>query len=136
MKALFLALLLIFGAGAAHADSALPAAHYANTPLADPAREAKAMALMHSLRCLVCQNQSIADSNAEMAGDMRALVRERIAAGEDPEAIRAWLVERYGEWVSFRPPVEPATWPLWLAPLFFIVIGAVIIVRYYRRGGR
>ena len=62
---------------------------------------------MEELRCLVCQGQSIADSDAELAGDMRALVRQRIAAGEKPEAVRAWLIERYGTWVSYRPPVEP-----------------------------
>lgn len=134
MRALLIALALILGAVPASADSLLPPAHLANAPLADPAQEAKARALMQTLRCLVCQNQSIADSNAEMAGDMRALVRERIAAGEDPEAVRAWLIERYGEWVSFRPPVEPATWLLWGAPVAFLLIGGLLIARYYRRG--
>jgi cytochrome c-type biogenesis protein CcmH len=134
MRLLFLALALIFGMGPAFADSNLPPARYANQPLADRAQEEKAQALMHTLRCLVCQNQTIADSNAEMAGDMRALVRERIAAGDEPEAVRQWLIERYGEWVSYRPPVEPATWLLWGAPVLFIAIGAAIIARYYRRG--
>src|SRR5688572_14441473 len=81
------------------ADSSLPPAQYANTQLSDPKQEAQATALMYTLRCLVCQGQSIADSDAEMAGDMRALVRQRIAAGEKPDAIRAWLVARYGKWV-------------------------------------
>src|SRR3546814_3858407 len=95
--------MLMFGAiPAASADSLLPPAQYANQPLPDERQEAQAQALMHTLRCLVCQNQSIADSNAEMAGDMRALVRERIAAGENPEAIRGWLIERYGDWVRDR----------------------------------
>ena len=134
MRALVLVLMLLLGAVAAHADSQLPSAQYANQPLPDTAQEAKAMALMHTLRCLVCQNQSIADSNAEMAGDMRALVRERIAAGEKPEAVRHWLIERYGDWVSFQPPVEPATWPLWAAPLIFLLIGGLMIRRYYRKG--
>ena len=100
------------------ADSLLPPARYANTP-ARPirAQEAQAKALMETLRCLVCQGQSIADSDAEMAGDMRALIREPIAAGESPEAIRAWLISRYGDWVSYEPPLEPLTWPLWAAPL-------------------
>lgn len=137
MKALLLALaLLMLGTAPVLADSQLPPALYANTPLPDAVQEAKAQGLMHSLRCLVCQNQSIADSNAEMAGDMRALVRERIAAGEDPEAVRGWLIARYGEWVSFRPPLEPATWLLWGAPLLFLIIGGVMIARYYRRGRR
>jgi cytochrome c-type biogenesis protein CcmH len=82
---------------------------------------------MEELRCLVCQGQSIADSDAELAGDMRALVRERIAAGDDPRAIRAWLVERYGDWVSFKPPVEPLTWPLWAAPILLLAAGARLI---------
>ena len=63
---------------------------------------------------------SIADSEAEMAGDMRSLVRTRIGAGEEPEAVRAWLIERYGDWVSYQPPITPATWPLWGAPLLFV----------------
>jgi cytochrome c-type biogenesis protein CcmH len=91
---------------------------------------------METLRCLVCQGQSIADSDAEMAGDMRALVRERIAAGEKPEAIRRWLVERYGEWVSYRPPVEPLTWPLWAAPALFVAAGAWLARGRFRRKAR
>ena len=80
-------------------------------------------ALMVSLRCLVCQGQSIADSDAEMAGDMRSLVRTRIAAGEKPEAIRKWLIERYGDWVSYKPPLSPLTWPLWAAPVLLLAGG-------------
>ena len=75
-------------------------------------QEAQAQALMEELRCLVCQGQSIADSDAELAGDMRDLVRRRIAAGEKPAAIRAWLVQRYGSWISYKPTAEPAAWPL------------------------
>ena len=96
-----IALALLLVSPPAFAQSALPPARYAYTQLADPRQEAEAKALMETLRCLVCQGQSIADSDADMAGDMRALVRERIAAGEEPEAIRRWLVERYGAWVSF-----------------------------------
>ena len=72
---------------------------------------------METIRCLVCQGQSIADSDAEMAGDMRSLIRTRIAAGESPEQIRAWLISRYGDWVTYDPPLEPVTWPLWAAPV-------------------
>lgn len=136
MRALLLALVLLAGASPALAQSSLPPAAYANRPLPDAAQEEQAQALMHTLRCLVCQNQTIADSNAEMAGDMRALVRERIAAGEEPEAVRRWLIERYGDWVSYRPPLGPSTWLLWGAPLLFLLVGAVMIVRYYRRGRR
>ena len=105
------------------ADSLLPPAEYANTQLPDPRQEREAKALMETLRCLVCQGQSIADSDAEMAGDMRALVRERIKQGQKPEEIRAWLIERYGEWVSYKPPLAPLTWPLWAAPLLLLAGG-------------
>jgi cytochrome c-type biogenesis protein CcmH len=128
-------LLALFLAAPAFAQSALPPARYAYTQLPDPKNEAKAKALMETLRCLVCQGQSIADSDADMAGDMRALVRERIAAGEQPEAIRAWLIERYGEWVSYKPPVEPATWPLWAAPLLLLAAGFWVARGRFRRRG-
>jgi cytochrome c-type biogenesis protein CcmH len=127
---------LIFFATPALAQSNLPPARYANTQLDDPREEAKAKALMETLRCLVCQGQSIADSDADMAGDMRALVRERIAAGESPEAIRSWLIDRYGNWVSYKPPVEPMTWPLWAAPFLLIAAGAWIARGRFRRRRR
>jgi len=109
------------------ADSNLPAAYWANRQLPNAAQEAKARALMEELRCLVCQGQSIADSDAELAGDMRDLVRRRIAAGERPSAIRAWLIQRYGTWVSYKPTTEAAAWPLWLAPLALILVGIWMI---------
>src|SRR4028118_1014190 len=108
---LFLVIAL-FSAAPAVADSSLPAAQLADRQLPDPRQEARARALMEELRCLVCQGQSIADSDAEIAGDMRHLVRSRIAAGENPRQIRAWLVERYGDWISYRPPSAPVGWPL------------------------
>ena len=111
------------------ADSNLPPAYWSNRQLPDPKQEAQAQALMEQLRCLVCQGQSIADSDAELAGDMRDLVRRRIAAGEKPSAIRAWLIQRYGTWISYKPTTEPAAWPLWLAPLALLLIGAWLIVR-------
>ena len=114
-------------AAPALADSDLPPARYANQQLADPRQEAAATALMEELRCLVCQGQSIADSDAELAGDMRAMVRQRVAAGENPEAVRAWLIDRYGNWVSYRPPVEPLTWPLWAAPVLLLGVGAFLL---------
>ncbi|HEY6917264.1 MAG TPA: cytochrome c-type biogenesis protein [Allosphingosinicella sp.] len=117
------------------AQSALPPADYANTELADPAQEAEAKALMETLRCLVCQGQSIADSDADMAGDMRALVRRRIAAGERPDDIRQWLVDRYGKWVSYAPPVAPVTWPLWAAPILLVALGLLLARGRFRRRG-
>jgi cytochrome c-type biogenesis protein CcmH len=121
----------------AMADSLMPAAKYANEQLADPAKEAKAKALMETLRCLVCQSQSIADSNAEMAGDMRALVRSRIEAGESPDEVRKWLIERYGDWVSYSPPLDRLTWPLYALPVALLGIGLWIVSgRLKRRGKR
>jgi len=122
-------------AGPALADSNMPPAYWANRQLPDPEQEAKAQALMQELRCLVCQGQSIADSDAEMAGDMRHLVRERIARGERPQAIRAWLVERYGHWVSYRPGGE-ASWPLWFAPLVLLLLGGMVALGRLRRKAR
>ncbi len=125
-------LFLLLGAPL-HADSDLPPSRWANQQLPDARQEAAAAALMQEIRCLVCQGQSIADSNAELAGDMRALVRERIARGEKPEAVRSWLVDRYGAWVSFRPPLEPLSWPLWAAPIALLLGGAWLLRGRFRR---
>ena len=125
---LLLALLVAFAAPAASQDS-LPPAPYAYRQIADPALEAKAQALMETLRCLKCQSQSIADSDAPMAGDMRHQVRTRIAAGEDPEAVRAWLIERYGDYVSYKPTVSATTWPLFAIPVVLLIVIALILRR-------
>lgn len=116
------------------AQDSLPPAPYAYRQLDDPALEAKAQELMETLRCLKCQSQSIADSDASMAGDMRHQVRTRIAAGEDPEAIRAWLVERYGDYVSYAPRVTAATWPLFAIPLLLLLIAGIVLWRRIGRG--
>ena len=114
------------------AQTATPAP-LADTQLSDPAQEAQAKALMETLRCVVCQGQSIADSDATMAGDMRALVRTRIRAGERPAAIRQWLIDRYGSYISYDPPLEAATWPLWLAPILLLALGSWIARGSFRR---
>ena len=118
------------------ADSNLPPAYWSNRQLPDPRQEAEAQALMEQLRCLVCQGQSIADSDAELAGDMRDLVRRRIAAGEKPSAIRAWLIQRYGTWISYKPTTEPAAWPLWLAPLALLLVGVRLLRHRIQVGKR
>mgnify|MGYP000568335858 CR=1 FL=1 len=123
MKALLLLPLLLATSSAGIAQSRMPLAPLANTQLTDSAKEAAAKELMLSIRCLVCQGQSIADSDAEMAADMRSLIRTKVEAGEKPEAIRAWLVERYGNWVTYDPPLDIATAPLWIAPLVLLAIG-------------
>ena len=123
-------ILMIFGvllAAPLFAQSALPPAPFADTQLPDPALEAKAKALMETIRCLTCQSQSIADSNASMASDLRSEIRERIAKGEEPEHIRAWLIERYGDWISYQPTAEPILWPLWAAPIILLGVGGVIV---------
>ncbi|HEY6817428.1 MAG TPA: cytochrome c-type biogenesis protein [Croceibacterium sp.] len=117
------------------AQDSLPPAPYAYRQLDDPALEAKALALMETLRCLKCQSQSIADSDAPMAGDMRHQVRSRIAEGEDPEHIRAWLVERYGDYVSYKPTVSATTWPLFAVPAVLLLL-AFLILRRRLRGAK
>jgi len=132
VKALLAVLLVLLGAPAI-ADSSLPPAYWSDRQLPDRRQEAQARSLMEELRCLVCQGQSIADSDAEIAGDMRDLVRRRIAAGERPAAVRSWLVQRYGNWVSYRPPTQPVGWPLWAAPVLLILGGAWIARGRLRR---
>ena len=128
-----LAALLLLIAAPAFADSLLPPAEYANRQLADPRQEAQAKALMEEIRCLVCQGQAISDSDAEMAGDMRSLIRTRILAGESPEQIRAWLISRYGNWVSYDPPLDATTWPLWVLPGLLILAGLFLARNRFRR---
>jgi cytochrome c-type biogenesis protein CcmH len=130
------ALILLFAAffSPLAAQDSMPPAPYAYRQLEDPELEAKANALMLTLRCVRCQSQSIADSDAPIAGDMRSQVRLRIKAGEEPEEIRAWLVERYGAYVSYAPEVTSITWPLFAAPLILLVLAAVLLRRRFRRG--
>ncbi len=117
------------------AQDSMPAAPYANRQLDDPAMEREAQDLMFTLRCLKCQSQSIADSDAPMAGDMRHQVRIRLMAGETPEQIRSWLVERYGDYVSYAPRVSASTWPLFALPLALFLLGAIILRRRLGRKG-
>ncbi|MEQ1687973.1 MAG: cytochrome c-type biogenesis protein [Sphingopyxis sp.] len=109
---------------------------YTNSELADPTQERAAKALMDTIRCVVCQGQPISGSNADLAGDMRALIRERIVAGEEPEAIRAWLITRYGAWVSFKPQLQPASAPLWLIPIIALIAGLFLIRGRFKKRGR
>lgn len=133
MKWLF-ALLLMALAGPLAAQDSLPPAPYAYRQLDDPLLEGKAAALMETLRCLKCQSQSIADSDAPMAGDMRHQVRTRIEAGEEPEEIRAWLMERYGDYVSYAPQVSATTWPLFAIPVLLILVAGLVLRK--RFGGK
>lgn len=99
------------------------AALAADTPLGfeDPARQALFESLLEELRCLVCQNQSLADSHADLAQDLRNEVHRMVAAGDDRQAILDFMVTRYGDFVLYRPPVKSTTWMLWLAPLLLLL---------------
>ncbi len=134
MIRLLLLLALLVGAPL-HAQTALPPAPYADRQIADPALERQARELMATIRCLTCQSQSIADSEASMAGDMRSEIRQRIMAGEKPEHIRAWLIERYGDWVSYEPTAAPILWPLWAAPLLLLSLGLLLARGRLKKGG-
>lgn len=102
------------------------------TPLSDPAQEAEARLLMKEIRCLVCQNQSIEDSNADLARDLRQIVRERIALGDSPADVRSYLVDRYGDWVLLEPPVKTSTYFLWGSPFIFLGLVGFLILRSRR----
>jgi cytochrome c-type biogenesis protein CcmH len=104
--------------------------------LADPALEARARALGQELRCLVCQNQSIDDSSADLAHDLRVLVRERLAAGDSDRQVLAYLTSRYGDYVLLRPPVKPTTWLLWFGPPALLLAGGLAILLAWRRRRR
>lgn len=104
--------------------------------LADPAQEARARHLSSELRCLVCQNQSIDDSDASLAVDLRRIVRERIVAGDSDQAIRDFLVARYGEFVLLKPPLSFQTLLLWSLPGIALLLGAGAAFSLFRRGRR
>ncbi|HVV66292.1 MAG TPA: cytochrome c-type biogenesis protein [Rhizomicrobium sp.] len=130
MIRLALALLLI--AGAARAARA-------PETLADPAQEAHARALQKEFRCLVCQGESIDESNAPLAADLRRLIREHIARGESDDEIRRYLVARYGEFILMKPPLETDTYALWFAPILVLLAGgavAALVIRHARTAAR
>ncbi len=102
--------------------------------LQDPALEARARTIMQGLRCLVCQNQSIEISDADLAGDLRRIVRERVAAGDTDDQVRAHLVARYGDWVLMRPPFKLSTLALWAGPPILLMVGGIALWRGQRRG--
>lgn len=117
---------LLGSAGAAYAIDSQPA-------FPDPTLQARYVKLIHELRCLVCQNETIADSNADLAAELRRTVHQMIAKGQTDQQILSFLKARYGDFVLYRPPLEPKTWLLWGAPGILLVIGAVVFVRIVRR---
>jgi cytochrome c-type biogenesis protein CcmH len=101
--------------------------------LGDPAQEARAQSLDREIRCVQCQNEPIAQSTADIAVDMRALVRERIAAGDSDTEIRAFFRDRYGDFVLFRPPFDARTWALWATPFLLLGVGLAAVTATRRR---
>ncbi|MEM1091434.1 MAG: cytochrome c-type biogenesis protein [Pseudomonadota bacterium] len=98
-----------------------------------PAQEERYWALIEELRCLVCQNQNLADSDATLAKDLRDQVLEMMVAGQSNEQIKSFLAERYGDFVLYRPPVKPSTWGLWFGPLVLVLIGGMALAFNLRR---
>lgn len=123
LLSLFLLLAATLGASAVQPDEILP----------DPKLEARARALSAELRCMVCQNESIDDSHADLARDLRLLVRERLRAGDSDNAIRAFLVQRYGDFILLKPPFKAETLLLWAAPVLVLLAGGTAIVLALRR---
>jgi cytochrome c-type biogenesis protein CcmH len=104
--------------------------------LENPALEVRYERITHDLRCLVCQNESIADSNVELAADLRRQVREMLIGGRSDDAIFKFMTDRYGEFVRFNPPLTPKTWLIWGAPFIMVAVGAVIVIRVARQRAR
>jgi cytochrome c-type biogenesis protein CcmH len=125
-RALIAALMLLASVAAAHAVEP-------SERLADPVLEARARAISRELRCLVCQNESIDESNADLAHDLRVLLRQRIAAGDSDSQATQYIVDRYGQFVLLDPPVEPATYALWFGPPALLLVGFAGVVIYLRR---
>jgi cytochrome c-type biogenesis protein CcmH len=120
--ALSLAIVLIVGAGPALAVSS------PQEMLANPRQEARAEAIGHQLRCLVCQNESVEESDADLARDLRHIIRTRVQAGDTNAQVISWMVARYGEFIRLRPPFDAQTLVLWLAPALALCIGALAIL--------
>lgn len=112
-----------------------PAARAVNPEemLDDPALEERARDISRNLRCLVCKNQSIDDSDADLAADLRRTVRERLTEGDSNSEVMDYVVERYGDFVLLRPPVKPETWLLWYGPALILLIAMASVVWFYRQ---
>jgi len=124
--------LLMMAAGTALLGTGLARAVDTERPFDDPVLDARYRTVTHEVRCLVCQNQTIADSSAPLAADLRREIREQVAAGRTEQEIVDFVVARYGDFALYRPPLQPSTWALWGAPLAFILAGAVAFARILR----
>lgn len=126
MKKLFLATICILSLGAAIANEAAPLAD-------DPVTEQRLISISEEMRCLVCQNESLAGSRSDLANDLRREIRTLIKEGKSDDQIRSFMVERYGDFVLYRPPVKPVTWLLWIGPFVILLMGIAGLLTYLRR---
>ncbi|QWD83119.1 cytochrome c-type biogenesis protein CcmH [Polynucleobacter sp. MWH-P3-07-1] len=126
MKSLIAILLLMFACHGLMANEAVPLAE-------DPAVEQRLISISEEMRCLVCQNESLAGSRSDLANDLRAQIRSMIKAGKSDAEIRQYMVDRYGDFVLYRPPVKPTTWLLWLGPFTILLIGIIGLLMYLRQ---
>lgn len=126
MKRFLLVIICAFSIGNAIAKDAAPLAD-------DPATEQRLISISEEMRCLVCQNESLAGSRSDLANDLRREIRTLIKEGKSDDQIRSFMVERYGDFVLYRPPVKPITWLLWIGPFVILGIGVVGLLMYLRR---
>ncbi|QWE08276.1 cytochrome c-type biogenesis protein [Polynucleobacter ibericus] len=126
MKQIFLVIICIFSLGGAIANEAAPLAD-------DPVTEQRLISISEEMRCLVCQNESLAGSRSDLANDLRREIRTLIKEGKSDDQIRNFMVERYGDFVLYRPPVKPITWLLWIGPFVILLIGIAALLTYLRR---
>jgi cytochrome c-type biogenesis protein CcmH len=126
MKQIFLATLIALSLGSVFARDAVPLAD-------DPVTEQRLISISEEMRCLVCQNESLAGSRSDLANDLRREIRILISEGKSDDQIRSFMVERYGDFVLYRPPVKPVTWLLWIGPFVILGIGIAGLLVYLRR---
>ena len=126
MKQIFLAILFALSLGGGYAKDAAPLAD-------DPVTEQRLISISEEMRCLVCQNESLAGSRSDLANDLRREIRILISEGKTDDQIRSFMVERYGDFVLYRPPVKPITWLLWIGPFVILGIGIAGLLMYLRR---
>lgn len=128
LLSLLAALLLLASQTASAIDS--------EPPFPDAAMQARYQALIHGLRCLVCQDETVADSDADLAADFRRQIHGMVAAGKSDAEIKSYMVERYGNYVLYKPPVQASTWLLWLGPFILLCIGLLTVIVVVRRRAR
>jgi cytochrome c-type biogenesis protein CcmH len=126
MKRIFLIAVCVFSLGNAFAKDAAPLAD-------DPVTEQRLISISEEMRCLVCQNESLAGSRSDLANDLRREIRILIKEGKSDDQIRSFMVERYGDFVLYRPPVKPVTWLLWIGPFIILGLGIAGLLMYLRR---